>query len=1142
MFRVMSDIINLPPGPTLLELQDRWLTMGALATIYGELGSPRPTREAVTTLFQNFMDEYNIGEPAGSNIYAAYSAFTKFLNTHGTKRTSKATRVKIANCVKEVGNWSKLATYQRFDSATFDPVQFKKDIKVHSPKLNALLENISKLDAADLAAHGQLFKHFIYSDIKSPYGAKLIASALAAAGFGHAYELSGGSFRMKAATAATQGRRFATMTSVSFFGKPIGIQFRRSLLREYNARPDNVHGDNIRIIILDSGFREGVDLFDVKYAHLFEPIITAADQKQAIGRVTRFCGQSGLAFERSAGWPVHVFRYETLLTLDVRAYMIQSAPQFFDKTTASVFDVFLKFSNIDPIKVRFANELEPVVVDAAVDKPLTRAIHAPATASGSKPAFGDLPRKFHQYTWPPMKIENGCASMPSSLEFSPTQNFVRNYLTVDSDLHGLLAFHSVGTGKTCMAIATATTTFEPAGWTIIYVTKHTLKADVWKNMFDQSCSTILQERIRAGLLMPKDNAARMRLISKSWKAIQPLSYRQFSNMLSGKGALAQDLEKLNGKQDPLSKCLVIIDEAHKLYAADVAGSEKANIEIIKTALMNSYTVSGKDAAKVLLMTGTPYTDDPMDMIKLLNLLRKPGDQLPEEFDTFAQAYLSPATGAFTQAGRAKFARDIAGSVSYLNRSNDIRTFAYPIIKDVRVPMSTYEYQLELDEFLIESKFKSLAEEQLADKVADWKKVMKGLKDTAVYKGLAMDLKACKKTEAERCKTAAAAATAAAKARMKEQEDECVRAGQKRKDCKPQFKPQLDADLAIVKAEKKRCTAAAEELCNRQKDEMGDHLKRRKAEIKQAIDQLKTDVAIRKHAVAELSKGLTVSYKEDRSQQTALDECLSDAGVISAFKNMRKSMLAPDVGLGSHNSSVSDVNDSSVYLVSGHGNETGVAFEDRPVLPEGVTLVVFSTCFRPNFVNHICDFMDTFVGNLSENVLSDPIKHKELIERTLGVPIRVYKPGNKYPVLANTLFLNFEAHKTQILKSGVFRIPDIPQIQAAYNMNDDRIVDIYKCMKYSRVIPSPAHYSKSVHKDIYDGNVYNPAAAKQLSYADMKERLFPMSDIMRKVGPGVYYYLGCRSSDKKKDPTPEQLAAILRQSDQQQAADQAAENI
>ena len=1049
-----------------------------------------------------------------------------------TKRTSKSTRAKIANCVKEVGNWSKLATYQRFDSATFDPVKFKKDIKVHSPKLNALLENIAKLDAADMATHGQLFKHFIYSDIRSPYGAKLIASALASAGFYHAY---GGSFKMKAVTAGTRGKLFATMTSVSFFGKPIGIQFRRSLLREYNARPGNIHGENIRIVILDSGFREGVDLFDVKYAHLFEPIITAADQKQAIGRVTRFCGQSGLEFERNAGWPVHVFRYETLLTVDVRAYMIQSAPQFFDKSTVSFFDIFLKFSNIDPVKVRFANELEPIVINAAVDRLLTRAIHAPSAASGSKPTFGDLPQRFHQYAWPPMKIENGCASMPTDLEFSPTQNFVRHYLTVDSDMHGLLAFHSVGTGKTCMAIATATTTFEPAGWTIIYVTKHTLKADVWKNMFDQSCSTILQERIKTGLLMPKDNAARMRLLSKSWKAIQPLSYRQFSNMLSGKGGLAHDLEKLNGKRDPLSKCFIVIDEAHKLYAADVAGSEKANIDIIKASLMNSYTVSGKDAAKVLLMTGTPYTDDPMDMIKLLNLLRKPSDQLPEVFDTFAQTYLSSATGAFTEYGRDKFMRDIAGSVSYLNRSNDIRTFAYPIIKDIYVPMSTYEYQLELDEFLIQSKFKSLAEEQLADKVADWKKVMKGLKNTDVYKDLAFDLKVCNKTEAERCKTAAAAATMAVKTRFRELEDECVQAGQKRKDCKLQLKPQLTAELETVKVEKKRCTATAKEFCKEKKDGMSEHLKRRKAEIKQEIDRLKNGVTERKREVAELSKGLTVSYKMDRSQQTALDECLSDAGVISAFKHMRKGLLAPDVGLGSRESSESSMNDNSVYLVSGHGSETGVPFEDRPILPEGVTLVVFSTCFRPNFADIVCDFMDVFIGELSEAILADPVKHKELIERVMGTPIRIYKPGSKYPVLSNNLFMNFEAHKTQILKSGVFRVPDIPQIQAAHNLNDNRVLGLNNCMKYSRIIKNPAYYSKTVHKDVYDGNIYKPAGAKQLSYTDMTLRKFAMSDIMSKIGSGVYYYLGCRSSDKKIVPQPDELAAILRHSDQQQAA-------
>ena len=51
----------------------------------------------------------------------------------------------------------------------------------------------------------------------------------------------------------------------------------------------NVHGERLRFFIFDSGFKEGIDLFDVKYVHLFDTPLNDADRKQAVGRATRTC-------------------------------------------------------------------------------------------------------------------------------------------------------------------------------------------------------------------------------------------------------------------------------------------------------------------------------------------------------------------------------------------------------------------------------------------------------------------------------------------------------------------------------------------------------------------------------------------------------------------------------------------------------------------------------------------------------------------------------------------------------------------------------------------------------------------------------------------------------------------------------------
>jgi hypothetical protein len=76
-----------------------------------------------------------------------------------------------------------------------------------------------------------------------------------------------------------------------------------------NERPANINGANMRIIILDSGYKEGLDVFDVKYMHILEPLVTKAEYTQVIGRGTRYCGQSGLPFVPDVGWPLNIYRY-----------------------------------------------------------------------------------------------------------------------------------------------------------------------------------------------------------------------------------------------------------------------------------------------------------------------------------------------------------------------------------------------------------------------------------------------------------------------------------------------------------------------------------------------------------------------------------------------------------------------------------------------------------------------------------------------------------------------------------------------------------------------------------------------------------------------------------------------------------------
>lgn len=760
---------------------------------------------------------------------------------------------KKAECVRRVGNWSKIEPKHKFDKKTFSKKETLSDMPNASPKMEALFRKIKELDDKDMKEDGHLYKHMIYSDIRAfGYGAKIIAASFIARGFNMAY---GKDMHIsEAALSKTPNNNFAILCSTPLYDKPLTVKLKQSVLQTFNSRPDNVHGKNLRFLILDQGYKEGIDVFDIKYIHLFEPTITLADERQAIGRGTRMCGQKGLSFNNEKGWPLYVYRYNSLLPKD---------PLY--KNLPTIHELFLDISGFDLRTFNLASELDKMCIIGAVDHDLTEDLHSFSKTASSKifvlpknvkdylmredpsevsrsatpthmpltpkkvmmygreyykgerirckegcmgvipvptqlmqlawivavdndlaplrmkrsraflckelqniknkkyckvlneawhnPSyfirtnievikaklltvlgenyvystnisdianyitqemeeaakneppphvplhippnkklkFGGMRRyinaEFGDYKWESVKLENQCPLKGGSsiAELNPSQNFVKDYFQPSNPYKGMLIYHGVGSGKTCAAIATATNSFEMSGYTILWVTRHTLKSDVWKNMFDQVCSMVISEKIRSGVKIPNTLAERKRMLSSNW--LEPISYKQFSNFLKGRNKKLSDvIITRNGTVDPLRKTLVIIDEAHKLYAPDVVGSEKPDVDMLRKMIHSSYKKSGSDSARVLLMTATPYTADPLDLIRLLNFLREDHEQLPDTMETFSKMYLDN-TGNFTTDGTVRFLEEITGYISYLNRENDIRQFAYPIISDVFVPIS-----------------------------------------------------------------------------------------------------------------------------------------------------------------------------------------------------------------------------------------------------------------------------------------------------------------------------------------------------------------------------------------------------------------------------------------------------------------------
>lgn len=646
---------------------------------------------------------------------------------------------KHLKCARQVANWSNIKPYHKLDDPSFDAKALVSDAQVRSPKAQALMDKIQELNAADIATHGHTFKHFIFSDVDQTYGVKVLAGLLTAHGYENVYDN-----KHKILKKGSKPR-FILLTKGVVFKEPLKQASKKALLALYNARPGNIHGQDVQIILLDSGFKEGIDLFDVRYVHIFEPQVSLSDQRQVIGRATRRCGQKGLQFVPNKGWFLDVFVYDSNLPEVVkdRKYPI-----------SSMSELYLARSGIDIRQFNLVSELEKYTAKAAVDANLNKDLHA----FKPKKVVGGAARIQNAYAlmqsaatkahtkygkWRVNEFRNMCedsGTSPAKFEFHPSQEFLRHYVRPDMKTNGILLFHTVGSGKTCSAIAAASSSFENTGYTILWVTRSSLKQDMWKNMFEQICNINLQ-----GMAIPKEAAKRRALLSKAWR-IQPMSYKQFTNLLQGKNAMYKTLVSINGKDDPLRKTLLIIDEAHKLFnATDLSAIERPDVNTLYKWLRNSYKISKNDAVKLLLMTGTPITGIPMDYIRLLNLFKPAEEAMPDNFEAFNDVFLD-AKGKFTKDGSVKFMNNISGLVSYLNTESDARTFAQPRVHMVTANISTRAMMLETDED-IKAKYVYNIDETAKD-IQYYKDRIKLLKTSNPYKEQFKQLQATLKQRVE----------------------------------------------------------------------------------------------------------------------------------------------------------------------------------------------------------------------------------------------------------------------------------------------------------------------------------------------------------------------------------------------------------
>ena len=721
------------------------------------------------------------------------------------------------DCIRRVSNFGHVKKHHLLDSGSFNKELFKLELPIASPKLSTLLDTIEQLDKADLAKDKKLYKHMIFTDVASPaYGFKIVAASLVSRDYEPCFSPVGTSFHLKddEDLMRTENNNFGLLASKPMYDRTFNAAFRKKLLAKFNERDANIHGGLVRFMIVDQGFKEGIDLFDIKYVHLVEPLLPS-DMTQAVGRSTRFCGQKGLRFIPKLGWPLHVYKYDN----DV------SKLGLYDDSMRTSEDLWIAALNLDTTQITFSKSLNDATIGAAVDKNLTEAIHSfsykqsgglglgvhggrvkkspikkalhsliptpPKKQLGLNAMHNYIDTHFSGYKYTKVKMENKCIASASAsasgisdriITFTPTQDFVKTFFVPESPYKGLLMYHSVGTGKLCSGIATATSSFDKQGYTILWVTRHTLKADFWKNMVGQICNVVTRDKIESCERLPGLKASKRSLISSNW--IEPISYKQFTNMLQKENKYYEMLVERNGAEDPLRKTLVIVDECHKLYSENVQAAESPDMEQFQKWIQNSYATSGKESVRLVLMSGTPFTDDAMELVKLINLMKEEDDHLPTDFYQFSKKYLN-ASGQFTKSGEKVYQDEVSGYVSYLNRSQDARSFSYPVFHDVLVDLDRTGDNSALPTKQYDNEIKTLkAELRLAK--GDHKLAVQQLKEDqkVKVKHVKDDIAALK------------ANVALAKAQKRAEMAECMTAVSK-KQCKEHAVAKLEKALAVI---------------------------------------------------------------------------------------------------------------------------------------------------------------------------------------------------------------------------------------------------------------------------------------------------------------------------------------------------------
>lgn len=238
-------------------------------------------------------------------------------------------------------------------------------------------------------------------------------------------------------------------------------------------------------------------------------------------------------------------------------------------------------------------------------------------------------------------------------------------------------------------------------------------------------------------------------------------------------------------------------------------------------------------------------------------------------------------------------------------------------------------------------------------------------------------------------------------------------------------------------------------------------------------------------------------------------------------------------------------DVPAYVLIGHGLEVPISYEERPVLPDGVTLVTVSVCDSLLYSPLLINMLKAMQGVGEEKDISmfkDPARNKEAIRKAFrSVDFNVYKPGDPYPKLLykpifdvnhDTTYPNSQKlllRKTTYTKSGVYKLPiTLQSFKDEWEVGRDHKTYVHKktyfISPYIRGDEMLYHtVSYKSDKDGEDINeipqeifekIYTDSVWPPVKTTEAVRTKYPIEKVFEALGPGVYYWAACRSHDDR----------------------------